>query len=433
MQDQLIALLYSFGGAVLLAGLSFSFLRRSDWGLIWLSYFAHIVAARGQIWITSNVYGSGDMFLYRAQGVAVANAVRYGSDGMLAEVIRLLFQQDAWIPVHVTGAGSSTGSMTALAALLFLICGDSMLAATTIVAILSFCGKLVMYIALGKLLHKDLHKRVLIACLLIPSVVFWSSGLLKESLAMIGMGWMMLGVQMVVSAKVVRGAIFAFIGAIPIAVMKPYVLFAFAVSAAIWYYWGRIKRGKGGMFSYPMQIGVGIAVAVGAIIVLGKYFPRFAFDNLGEQLALQQELGQTTSGGSTYIARSPSQSGIVAQLVFAPGALVASLFRPVVLEAKNPQIFINSMETTVLAALLVRVLWKERMVRLWRYVTSSPVLMFFLAFTIVFGVAVGLGTSNLGTLSRYRVPLVPFYAGLVFVLDYLVMNRRRGDMTIRNS
>jgi hypothetical protein len=32
---------------------------------------------------------------------------------------------------------------------------------------------------------------------------------------------------------------------------------------------------------------------------------------------------------------------------------------------------------------------------------------------LLFGMAVGLTTTNLGTLSRYRMPLVPFFAALL--------------------
>jgi len=37
-------------------------------------------------------------------------------------------------------------------------------------------------------------------------------------------------------------------------------------------------------------------------------------------------------------------------------------------------------------------------------------------FVMAFGIAVGLASSNLGTLSRYRSPLVPFFVVLLLVL-----------------
>jgi hypothetical protein len=52
---------------------------------------------------------------------------------------------------------------------------------------------------------------------------------------------------------------------------------------------------------------------------------------------------------------------------------------------------------------------------MWRTLTSSSPLMFCAAFTLTLGVAVGLATTNLGTLSRYRMPLVPFFVAMVLV------------------
>jgi hypothetical protein len=425
MQDQLIALAYVLAGAVVLAILSRLVVRPRERVLVALSYAAHVLGAQAQIWVTRNVFGGGDMFLYYREGQAVANALRFGPDGTWVEVLKLLFQQDQWLPVHVTGLGSSTASMTALSALLLLMTDDSLAATCSAVAILSFFGKLVMYVALRRSLHEDVHQRVLVACLLVPSVVFWSSGLLKEAVAMAGIGWLLLGMQEILRQRVVRGAVVAVIGLVPIALVKPYVLVAFAVSAAVWYYWHRARHTRaGGMLARPLQIAVGLGMGVGGVVVLGQFFPRFAFDALGEQLALQQALSQAHAGGSTYTLGDPTQSTLLGQLAFAPEALLASLFRPFILEASNLQIFVNALETSALTLLLVRLLWRERWVRLWTHVSASPVLMFFLVFTVTFGVAVGLGTTNLGTLSRYRMPLVPFFAGLILVLDLVVARGR---------
>ncbi len=421
MEDQLIALVYVLGGAFFLAIASRLAVRPPERLLVALSYVAHVGGAQAQIWVTRNVFGGGDMFLYYREGQAVANAVRFGPEGTWLELVKLLFQQDPWLPVHVTGLGSSTASMTALSAFLLLITDNSLPATCTVVAVLSFFGKLVMYLALRRSLHEQVHRRVLIACLLVPSVVFWSSGLLKEAVAMAGIGWLLLGTQAILQRRFAMGAVVAAVGLAPIALVKPYMLVAFSVSAAVWYYWHRFRHARSdSVLARPLQVVVGLGLGVGGVIVIGQVFPRFAFDALGEQLALQQELSRTHAGGSTYVLGDPSQSTLLGQLAFAPEALLAALFRPFIVEASNLQIFVNALETTALTLLLVRLLWKERWARLWAHVSASPVLMFFLAFTVIFGVAVGLGTTNLGTLSRYRMPLVPFFAGLILVLDLVV-------------
>jgi hypothetical protein len=47
---------------------------------------------------------------------------------------------------------------------------------------------------------------------------------------------------------------------------------------------------------------------------------------------------------------------------------------------------------------------------------EDPFLVFCVVFVIAFGIAVGLTSTNLGTLSRYRSPLLPFFVVLLLVL-----------------
>jgi hypothetical protein len=47
---------------------------------------------------------------------------------------------------------------------------------------------------------------------------------------------------------------------------------------------------------------------------------------------------------------------------------------------------------------------------------NNPVLLFCAVFIVLFGVAVGLAAPNLGTLSRYRVPMMPMYGFLLLSL-----------------
>ena len=100
----------------------------------------------------------------------------------------------------------------------------------------------------------------------------------------------------------------------------------------------------------------------------------------------------------------------------APIALVFAVFRPAIFEVQNSMMLLNALETTTLTALMFIAFrrWSGRELR--TELTSIPIISFSVAFTLVFGVAVGLGSTNLGTLSRYRVPMLPLLAPLVLVL-----------------
>jgi hypothetical protein len=55
---------------------------------------------------------------------------------------------------------------------------------------------------------------------------------------------------------------------------------------------------------------------------------------------------------------------------------------------------------------------------------------FLFTFSMIFAFAVGLSTGNFGTLSRYKIPCMPFFAALLIILYFSKQKRlkqRHGD------
>jgi len=77
----------------------------------------------------------------------------------------------------------------------------------------------------------------------------------------------------------------------------------------------------------------------------------------------------------------------------------------------------NALETTFLTVLLIRIVVTRDLFRVRRQVMDDPFLVFCTVFVLALGVAVGLASTNLGTLSRYRAPILPFLALTLFVLQ----------------
>jgi hypothetical protein len=103
--------------------------------------------------------------------------------------------------------------------------------------------------------------------------------------------------------------------------------------------------------------------------------------------------------------------------VYAPLALFAALFRPVIFEARNLLMLANALETTFLTLLLARILLTRDLLRVRGQIMDDPFLVFCMVFVLALGVAVGLASTNLGTLSRYRAPILPFLALTLFTLQ----------------
>lgn len=78
--------------------------------------------------------------------------------------------------------------------------------------------------------------------------------------------------------------------------------------------------------------------------------------------------------------------------------------------------FANALEATWIIVLTIQVFRRNTAAGVLRRVTNSPTLMFCLAFTLILALGTGLSTANLGTLSRYRAPMMPFFFTLLFML-----------------
>jgi len=335
----------------------------------------------------------------------------------IPEVTSLLLHERHHLPLFIIGAGTSTGSMSALAAWAFYLLGPSKYAACIAFAVLSLCGKTAMYRVFRANVSPVLLWPVAIATLFLPSFVFWSSGLIKEAVAVAGFGWALFGIHLWIREdRPGLGWSLMVAGAIPIWIIKPYILFPLVLAGGGWYYWARsLKRGR--VRVRPLYLAIGAVLGLGGIVLLGHYFPEYAPDAFGTRTSELQQIGRGVRGGSNYALGRDMPTSLSGQLAYAPLALLTSLFRPAIFEVRSLLMLVNAVETTVLTFLFARLLFTRNLGRVRRQLMNDPFLVFCVVFVVAFGIAAGLTSTNLGTLSRYRSPILPFFVVLLFVLQ----------------
>jgi len=415
MNDLLPVLLVSVIGAVLAAVCSVGLPRRER---KWIagSFLLHVAFAMAQVPITLSFYGSSDMFLYFSYGEILAQMMERDPTHVIPEVTALLMQRQPRLPFTIIGAGNATGSMSALAAWSFYLLGPSKYASGVAFAMLSLSGKIGLYRVFREHVEPEQRRYVALTTLFLPSFVFWSAGLIKEAVAIAGFGWVVFGIHSwITKARVFPSWLFIIVGAAPIMLMKPYILFPLVLAGGSWYYWARsLKRGR--VRIRPVYLAIGAALAVGGIALLGQQFPEYAADTFSNRAYELQRVGRGIRGGSNFILAGEVPTTLAGQLAYAPVALLAALFRPAIFEVSNLLMLANALETTVLTLMFGRILFTRNLGRVRREITDDPFLVFCVVFVLAFGIAVGLTSTNLGTLSRYRSPLLPFFATALLVL-----------------
>lgn len=381
----------------------------------WASLLAHLVAVYAMIALTRDYYESGDMLSYHRIGVRIGSYLERDFFTALPRVFDLLLQQGGEELSYASG--TSTGSMYATAGILCYLLAGSLSAICAVISILTFFAKLSIYQTLRRQVERSYWKPMLLATMLVPSVVFWSSGLLKESLAFIFLGVLVSGGgRLIENRSRFTGLVLLVVGGAGCAIYKAYLLVPTVIAGGVVLYMQRSGRTGLRLFDRPGRFIAAIAATFVLLLLIGSAFPRYDIRKLQEQISMEQKQGLAQEGGSNFQLQDSAPSSNTELTLGAPLAILTALLRPAVIEANNPLALANGLETLVFTYLLIQVLLRRRIRESLALVRRSKVLAFSAVFTIVLALGVGFATTNMGTLSRYRMPLVPFFVTVLVVL-----------------
>lgn len=398
------------------------YLLSSEREVAWKLYWAHIGAAAALIIVTRFLLGGGDMFAYRAYGGMLTKAVLEDFGQYAPELLKLTFRLPSEVPVHVHGSGTanSTGAMFGISSWLFMITGFSLYGVGAIIGSLSFISKTMIFVSFRDRIPEAARKWAMLAIVAMPSAMFWTAGLLKEGVAVATLGWVVYGTRLIVDrVSVTRGVAIVVAASLPIYLVKVYILFPLVIACGIWIVAASaLNRAEGGKIQIrPIYLILGLVLGTFGFAVLGRIAPEYSLNEIGAELAQVQISGTRVGGATNYqLGTSPvgAEAGLAGQLALAPVAFLFALLRPFFFEVSNLQILINSIESTGLTLLLLRAIGKVGPAGIVRTLLGNPYLLAALTFVVIFGTAVGLGSTNVGSLSRYRAPMMPFY-GLLLV------------------
>lgn len=361
-------------------------------------------------------YGNGDTVAYFERGAFHLYEAMWDSPG---KAIDLLFRPDdptyypneyAWriLWFHTT-AEYFVIKVTALCS---FITFHTYAANACIFGFISFTGIWAMYTRLYKM-YPHLSKYLAYGVLFLPSVFFWGSGILKDTISLGALGWMFYGVINIVKLKrrYIFSSIMVAISVYSLSLVKIYILLCFVPAAVLWAsleYLGQVKNLLIRVLITPLLLGLGVGGAVLLFQKIGESNARYNTETLAktaQETAWWIQHSSEEQGGSTYSLGDLDFSP-VGILKKTPAAIWVTLFRPHPWEVRNPVMLLTSLECTFFLGYTFYIifLWLKSPKRIW----SSDV-AFYLLFSLIFALAVGISTYNFGALARYKIPMMPFY------------------------
>lgn len=378
-------------------------------------------------------YGGGDTFAYHTHGSSHIFDAFLDSP---VKGIKLLFASGEYISGTYEYARKiwffrdpNSYFVIKLAALFDLFTLSTYSSTALFFATFSFSGLWALYQVFYKQ-YKKLHFKLALAILFIPSVVFWGSGILKDTLTLGAIGWLTWFFYQIFIKGEVRVLYIIGIGTM-LAVLyavKIYIVLSFIPALLIWgiaKYFKRIKSLLLKTLVMPVIAAMGIVMIYFLSISVAKENPKYSIDQISKTAQITAyDIGFYTgrSAGSGYdlgVLDGTWQS----MIKLAPAAINVSLFRPYIWEVSNPLMGLAALEAILVLFFTLYIFFRRGVAGSFKFMTNQNIL-FCLTFALIFAFAVGISTYNFGTLMRYKIPLMPFYLSGLAILYHLKRERK---------
>lgn len=328
-------------------------------------------------------------------------------------------------------AGSTEFRLARFAAFLGLFCFSNYTVIALFFAAISFSGIWAMYITMVKI-RPHVYKELAWTMFYMPSLFFWGSGLLKDSLCVGALGWLFYGFYRGTIQKqaIVKSLFIGGLGAYTLFNIKVYILLCFLPAALLWVFNennARIRNKTLRMIAKPLFFGLGGLVAIYAVNNLTKGDDKYDVDKIGERSKITAdylyEISKSQEGSAYTLG---TQDGTINGMVkLAPQAIGTALFRPFLWEAHNPVMLLSALEAGFFLLFTLRIFKRTGVGVTLSLIGQTPVLLMCFIFSLIFGASVAITSSNFGTLVRYKIPLIPFYLSGLYILQSIATERIR--------
>jgi len=391
---------------------------------------ARIIGALALGMVYQFYYGGGDTYNYHTIGSrvlwnAIIDSPYIGLNLLFHNTVEGSYSY--WPHIYFYKDPASF-TIVQIATVFDLITFSSYSATALLFSILGFIGSWLMFLVFYDM-YPHLHKRIAIAVFFIPSVVYWGSGLLKDTITFFCVGAIFYtSYHLFVKGKITLGkVVLLLVGIFLLYRIKIYILLSFVPSVMLWVFFenlSKIKNKIARVFAAPLVIVIAGSLATYTAIRAGEDNPRYSINKVAETAKITGEdiLYQSGRGAGSGYSLGKLDGTFGSMVKLAPQAVVVTLFRPFLWEVRNVLMVISAFEAFGFLCFLLVILLRSNFFFL--KALSNSTVIFCLGFSLIFSFAVGVSTFNFGTLVRYKIPMLPFFALALILIDDLARQER---------
>jgi len=308
--------------------------------------------------------------------------------------------------------------MVKLVAIVNLITNDNYWLTSAFFSFFSFLG--IWRFATWAYQFFNLNKIALFALVLWPSFLFWSSGVLKESVAAGLIFWIIVEFFNLFENKKSIIRVLGFILALYVLFLIKYYFAVVLIVTLIVF--GIMKLIHVAHWKKRKQLLVWSLILLIGLVIGGFLHPNLELNNIVSVIIINHDAFVGLSNTNNLIHFYPASSEWVWLLINTPKALLAGLFLPLTFTSQNLFYSIASIENWVLMVLVLRGVWNTKMKDI-----QSEFLLILVSITYIglLAIFLSLSTPNLGTLARYKVAYIPAFLVIIFILNGFTRQQER--------
>lgn len=290
-------------------------------------------------------------------------------------------------------------------------------------ALISFTGSWQMYKAWVDM-YPVLKKQIGWAIFFIPSIFFWASGIVKDSVTFAALGFAFSAFHFgIIRRKYIYINGFIFLLACYILyIIKLYILLCFIPACGWWFYSQYVKQIKSSFLRiaiapFLLIIMVGTGYYAFSTLIKGT---QYDLDTVAQKAFITADwIHQMSEESSAYdIGIDQLDGSIGSMLKLYPKGIFITLFRPFIWEIANFNMLLAGLENLMLLFLTIQVFRNQKWTTILKRLRTEQMIIVCLIFTLFFSGIIGIVSSNFGTLVRYRIPILPFYTIALIILSY---------------
>lgn len=319
-----------------------------------------------------------------------------------------------------------------LAAFMNLFSWSSYICTSILFALIGFSGSWAFFITLLKI-NNRIPKQLAIASFFVPSVVLWSSGILKDTVTYAALCWMFYSFYCVINEGQfrIKHILIILVSGYILYVVKIYILMCFMPCLLIWSYFLFQKKIQSRTMKIISQPLLAIACILGAVYgtaVIAEDNSRYSLDKISEtsEITARYIYITTLNDGGTPYSLGEIEYTIPGLIKVFPAAVNVTLFRPYLWEVRKVFPFLAAVESLWTLFLTLQVLNLARF-NLFKIMREDNYVIFAILFSILFAFAIGISSFNFGALHRYKIPLMSFYISALYIIGYYAKRIKYAD------